>query len=430
MRYGFVIDQRKCIGCHACSVACKSENRVPLGVYRTWVKYVEKGRFPFTRRFFQVNRCNHCSHPPCVTICPVGAMFQRKDGVVDFDSARCIGCKACMQACPYDGIYVDPATRTAAKCNYCIHRVDRGMEPACVAMCPQHAIVAGDLDQPDSEIARLVSREQVRVRKPEQGTGPKTFYVAAEEASMSPLAARYESGYLWAERNKQIAGGGAIRVAPDGDLPVPVLAAYDVRAPAPLGLAGAGLLLDQVAQHRRAGAARGGDRRRLGSGRQAAEPCVGDDRDGVHGHHGWAVDLGSLAPRAVLAGSATAAKPLLVDARSLPAGGLYRLVRPVRPGGIDGDDDPLFRDALVDRRRRLSGGGLHGVPLRAMRGPRPLADAGLAAAPAASGLAGQRRPVGAAGPVVWRRAASDAGRRRGIGRRAGLARVDVGHGVS
>ncbi len=228
MRYGFVIDQRKCIGCHACSVACKSENRVPLGVYRTWVKYVEKGRFPFTRRFFQVNRCNHCSHPPCVTICPVGAMFQRKDGVVDFDSARCIGCKACMQACPYDGIYVDPATRTAAKCNYCIHRVDRGMEPACVAMCPQHAIVAGDLDQPDSEIARLVSREQVRVRKPEQGTGPKTFYVAAEEASMSPLAARYESGYLWAERNKQIAGGGAIRVAPDGDLPVPVLAAYDV----------------------------------------------------------------------------------------------------------------------------------------------------------------------------------------------------------
>ncbi len=228
MRYGFVLDQRKCIGCHACSVACKSENGVPLGVHRTWVKYVEKGRFPFTRRFFQVNRCNHCSHPPCVAICPVGAMFERKDGVVDFDSTRCIGCKACMQACPYDAIYVDPRSNTAAKCNYCIHRVERGLEPACVAMCPQHAIVAGDLDQPDSEIAQLVTREQVRVRKPEQSTAPKTFYVAAEEAAMSPTAARYEETYMWADRNKQIAGGGAIRVAPNGDLPVPVLAAYDV----------------------------------------------------------------------------------------------------------------------------------------------------------------------------------------------------------
>jgi Fe-S-cluster-containing dehydrogenase component/formate-dependent nitrite reductase membrane component NrfD len=228
MRYGFVIDQRKCIGCQACSVACKSENRVPLGVHRTWVKYVEKGRFPFTRRFFQVNRCNHCSHPPCVTICPVGAMFQRKDGVVDFDSSRCIGCKACMQACPYDGIYVDPVSHTAAKCNYCIHRVERGLEPACVAMCPQHAIVAGDLDQPDSEIAQLVSREQVRVRKPEQGTGPGTFYVAADETAMSATAARYECMYMWADRNKQINGGGAIRVASNGEMPVPVLAAYDV----------------------------------------------------------------------------------------------------------------------------------------------------------------------------------------------------------
>lgn len=228
MRYGFVIDQRKCIGCHACSVACKSENRVPLGVHRTWVKYVEKGRFPYTRRFFQVTRCNHCTHPPCVTICPVGAMFQRKDGIVDFDSSRCIGCKACMQACPYDGIYVDPATNTAAKCNYCIHRVERGLEPACVTMCPQHAIVAGDLDQPDSEIAQLVSREQVRVRKPEQSTGPKAFYVAADEATMSATAARYEGTYMWADRNQQIAGGGAVHVAPNGDMAVPVLAAYDV----------------------------------------------------------------------------------------------------------------------------------------------------------------------------------------------------------
>ena len=108
MRYGFVIDQRKCIGCHACTVACKEENQVPLGVNRTWVKYIEKGTFPDTRRYFTVMRCNHCDNAPCVTICPTVALYRRPDGIVDFDGARCIGCKSCMQACPYDALYIDP----------------------------------------------------------------------------------------------------------------------------------------------------------------------------------------------------------------------------------------------------------------------------------------------------------------------------------
>ncbi len=235
MRYGFVVDQRKCIGCHACSVACKAEHRVALGVHRTWVKYVEKGRFPQTRRFFQVTRCNHCNQPPCVAICPVGAMFRRKDGIVDFDPGRCIGCKACMQACPYDAIYIDPAGNTAAKCNYCAHRLDRGLEPACVTLCPQQAIVAGDLDQADTEISRILAREQVRVRKPEQSTAPHLFYVAAEEAAMSATAARYEGTYMWADQNRRIAGGGAVHLAPDEALPVPVRAAYDVEHERPWG---------------------------------------------------------------------------------------------------------------------------------------------------------------------------------------------------
>lgn len=199
MNYGFLIDHRKCIGCHACSTACKSENEVPLGVYRTWVKYVEKGEFPNTRRHFQVTRCNHCANPPCARICPVTAMYQRHDGIVEFDPSVCIGCKACMQACPYDAIYIDPDTHSAAKCHYCSHRVDIGLEPACVVVCPEQAIVSGDLDDPHSQISQLVAREEVSVRKPEQGTSPKLFYIDADEVTLTPTAALANQSYMWAE---------------------------------------------------------------------------------------------------------------------------------------------------------------------------------------------------------------------------------------
>jgi Fe-S-cluster-containing dehydrogenase component/formate-dependent nitrite reductase membrane component NrfD len=188
MKYGFVIDQRKCIGCHACTVACKAEHDVPIGVYRTWVKYIEKGEFPNTRRHFLVNRCNHCDDAPCVAICPTKALFKRADGIVDFDKDRCIGCKSCMQACPYDAIYIDPNTHTAAKCNYCAHRVDQGLLPACVIVCPEQAIIAGDLHDPNSQIARLVGRESVRVRRPEQGTGPNVYYIGADDSAIDPEA--------------------------------------------------------------------------------------------------------------------------------------------------------------------------------------------------------------------------------------------------
>jgi len=197
MRYGFVIDQSKCIGCHACTVACKAENDVPLGEFRTWVKYIEKGTFPDTRRFFSVLRCNHCDNAPCVRICPVKALWRRKDGIVDFDTDICIGCKACMQACPYDALHINPATNSAEKCHFCAHRVEQNLQPACVIVCPEQAIIAGDLDNPATKISQLVSREQVRVRKPEQGTRPKVYYIDADEASLTPSAA-YDSGaYLW-----------------------------------------------------------------------------------------------------------------------------------------------------------------------------------------------------------------------------------------
>lgn len=198
--YGFLIDQSKCIGCHACSTACKSENQVPIGVNRTWVKYVETGAYPDVRRRFQVTRCNHCANPPCVRICPVTAMYQRSDGIVEFDPSICIGCKSCMQACPYDSIYLDPETNTAAKCTFCAHRLDVGLEPACVVVCPEHAILAGDLNDPASEISRKLSTAQATVRKPEQGTGPKLFYINGNDWSLHPSAAPAGESYVWADK--------------------------------------------------------------------------------------------------------------------------------------------------------------------------------------------------------------------------------------
>jgi Fe-S-cluster-containing dehydrogenase component/formate-dependent nitrite reductase membrane component NrfD len=228
MRYGFVIDNRKCIGCHACTVACKTENHVPLTVNRTWVKYVEKGEYPDTRRVFQVTRCNHCENPPCVTICPVTAMYQRKDGIVDFNSEQCIGCKACMQACPYDSIYMDPDSGTAAKCHFCAHRTEVGLEPSCVVVCPEHAIIAGDLDECGGEIANLLATQTVRVRKPEQGTRPKLYYIDSDESAIVPTAARHESMYVWADRNPTLPGGGAIYPTDSPLLQKAALATYDV----------------------------------------------------------------------------------------------------------------------------------------------------------------------------------------------------------
>jgi formate-dependent nitrite reductase membrane component NrfD/ferredoxin len=132
-------------------------------------------------------------------------MYQRADGIVEFDKEACIGCKACMQACPYDAIYVDPETHTAAKCHFCSHRVEVGLEPACAVVCPTHAILAGDLDDPSSEISKVIAREKVSVRKPEQGTAPKVFYI----------------------------DGAAVNLVPTATDPGPTFAFADIRAPRP-----------------------------------------------------------------------------------------------------------------------------------------------------------------------------------------------------
>ncbi len=201
MNYGFVIDNRKCIGCHACTVACKSEFDVPIGVNRTHVKYIEKGEFPNSTREFSVHRCNHCADAPCVEICPTTALHTRADGIVDFDNDRCIGCKSCMQACPYDALYIDPNTHTAAKCNYCAHRIDGGYEPACVIICPVEAIISGDLDDPESNIAQLVANEETMTRKPEKGTDPNLYYINGSSEMLDPNATTTDEKYVWSEQS-------------------------------------------------------------------------------------------------------------------------------------------------------------------------------------------------------------------------------------
>jgi ferredoxin len=127
-------------------------------------------------------------------------MYQRADGIVDFDPNLCIGCKACMQACPYDAIYIDPESKTAAKCHYCAHRTEIGLEPACVVVCPEQAIVAGDMNDPTAEISGLLATLDVTVRKPEQGTAPKVFYIEGADVALHPTAVeRAPETFMWAD---------------------------------------------------------------------------------------------------------------------------------------------------------------------------------------------------------------------------------------
>ena len=181
-RYGFLVDLRRCIGCRTCQVACKAENDVPLGVYRTWVKEVEKGTYPKVRRHFVPILCNQCEEPACTTVCPVVATYSLPNGIVYIDPHRCIGCRYCMAACPYAVRFIHPTREVAEKCDWCWPRVWDGYgPPACVSACPTGAMVFGDLEDPGSAIARTLARESAVVLKPETGNQPRVFYIGLDD---------------------------------------------------------------------------------------------------------------------------------------------------------------------------------------------------------------------------------------------------------
>lgn len=208
VRYGMVIDTRKCKGCHACTVACKSEFDIPLGNVRSWVETVEKGDFPNVERKFIPRLCNQCSDAPCITICPVEAAYRQDDGIVVFDQEECIACKKCVDGdeklpgCPYDAAFMNVVTGKAQKCDFCAHRVSQGVMPSCVNTCPGRARYFGDLNDPSSEVAQLITRENAKPLYADKGTKPNVFYIGDDYLDAPPKAT--PGKYLRVERNRPV----------------------------------------------------------------------------------------------------------------------------------------------------------------------------------------------------------------------------------
>ncbi len=194
-QWTMIVDLRRCVGCQSCTVSCAVENGVPDGSFRTIVSDYEIVRGGRSRRALVPRLCNHCQSPACTTVCPTGATYQRSDGVVVVNNTKCVGCAACVQACPYEGRYIHSGTRVADTCTWCAHRIDAGLLPACAETCVGGARVFGDLADPESEVSRLVREQPLQVLNPAAGTHPRVRYIGLD----SELAVRPERGLptLW-----------------------------------------------------------------------------------------------------------------------------------------------------------------------------------------------------------------------------------------
>ena len=174
-----VIDLVKCIGCHACTVACQIENDVPKGLRRSWVLDTEVGQYPNVKSIKLPRLCNQCSDAPCKKVCPTGATYE-VDGTIQVNEAKCIACEKCIPACPYNARFMHPTRRKASKCTFCYHRAKSGLMPACISTCVAQARYFGDVRNPSSDVSGMLTSRPHQALSPGFGTKPNVYYIGRD----------------------------------------------------------------------------------------------------------------------------------------------------------------------------------------------------------------------------------------------------------